>query len=111
MADKTDTKPRIQFEPGFVFDEDAPFDDENPEWTEEMFAQARPAREVLPPEVMEAFAQARAKRRGRPPVGETPKLAVKIRLDAEVVEAYRATGRNWQTRLNADLRQVILARP
>lgn len=24
--------------------------DENPEWTEEMFARARPAHEVLPPE-------------------------------------------------------------
>jgi uncharacterized protein (DUF4415 family) len=91
--------------------EDAPFDDDSPEWTKEMFAQARPGREVLPPEVIEAFAEARAKRRGRPPLGDRPKIAVKIRLDSDVVDAYRATGRNWQTRLNADLRQAILAQP
>ena len=28
--------------------------DDNPEWTEEMFAKARPGREVLPPEVLAA---------------------------------------------------------
>jgi len=95
----------------FRVDEDAPFDDDSPEWTEEMFAKARPGREVLPPEVIAAFEQARARRRGRPPLGDAPKIAVKIRLDSDVVEAYRATGRNWQTRLNADLRLAILPRP
>lgn len=29
----------------------AQIDDENPEWTEENFARARPAKEVLPPEL------------------------------------------------------------
>jgi hypothetical protein len=27
----------------------APFNDDNPEWTAEMFAKARPAEEILPP--------------------------------------------------------------
>ena len=44
--------------------------------------------------------------RGRPPLGEVAKQTVTIRLDADVVEAYRALGRGWQTRLNADLRRV-----
>jgi uncharacterized protein (DUF4415 family) len=44
--------------------------------------------------------------RGRPPLGDLVKRTVTIRLDAEVVEAYRALGRGWQTRLNADLRRV-----
>jgi uncharacterized protein (DUF4415 family) len=44
--------------------------------------------------------------RGRPPLGERAKRTVTIRLDADVVEAYRAMGRGWQTRLNADLRHV-----
>jgi uncharacterized protein (DUF4415 family) len=44
--------------------------------------------------------------RGRPPLGERAKKAVTIRLDVDVVEAYRALGRGWQTRLNADLRRV-----
>lgn len=44
-------------------------------------------------------------RRGRPPL-ENPKQAVKLRLDADVLAAYRATGSGWQTRINADLRKA-----
>ncbi|MCW5688531.1 MAG: BrnA antitoxin family protein [Pseudolabrys sp.] len=44
-------------------------------------------------------------RRGRPPL-PSPKQAVKLRLDADVLEAYRATGDGWQTRINADLRKA-----
>ncbi len=40
----------------------APFDDDNPEWTEEMFAKARPPAEVLAPEILAAF-----KTHARPP--------------------------------------------
>ena len=44
-------------------------------------------------------------RRGRPPL-ENPKEAVKLRLDHDVLAAYRNTGRGWQTRINADLRKA-----
>jgi uncharacterized protein (DUF4415 family) len=44
-------------------------------------------------------------RRGRPPL-ESPKQAVKLRLDADVLAAYRKTGDGWQTRVNADLRKA-----
>jgi uncharacterized protein (DUF4415 family) len=44
-------------------------------------------------------------RRGRPAL-ENPKQAVKLRLDADVLAAYRNTGRGWQTRINADLRKA-----
>ncbi len=44
-------------------------------------------------------------RRGRPPL-ESPKRAVKLRLDADVLAAYRKTGVGWQTRINADLRKA-----
>ena len=44
-------------------------------------------------------------RRGRPPL-PNPKQAVKLRLDADVVAAYRATGDGWQTRINSDLRKA-----
>ena len=44
-------------------------------------------------------------RRGRPPLAN-PKQAVKLRLDADVVAAYRKTGEGWQTRINADLRKA-----
>ena len=44
-------------------------------------------------------------RRGRPPLAN-PKQAVKLRLDADVLVAYRKTGTGWQTRINADLRKA-----
>ncbi len=44
--------------------------------------------------------------RGRPPLGDRAKRAVTVRLDVDIVEAYRALGRGWQTRLNADLRRA-----
>jgi uncharacterized protein (DUF4415 family) len=44
-------------------------------------------------------------RRGRPPLAN-PKQAVKLRLDADVLAAYRKTGSGWQTRINADLRKA-----
>jgi uncharacterized protein (DUF4415 family) len=43
-------------------------------------------------------------RRGRPK-SETPKVEVKIRLDAKLVEHLRGSGPGWQTRVNAMLGQ------
>ena len=77
-------------------------DEENPEWTDEMFARARPAAEVLGAAFM-----AKA-RRGRPKLA-APKAEVKIRIDAEVVEHLRASGPGWQTRVNAELTKAIKA--
>jgi uncharacterized protein (DUF4415 family) len=45
-------------------------------------------------------------RRGRPPISGTPKTAITLRLDEDVVKAYRETGEGWQTRINADLRRA-----
>lgn len=45
-------------------------------------------------------------RRGRPPV-LVPKVSTTIRLDADVLEAYRAEGPGWQTRINEVLRQHL----
>jgi uncharacterized protein (DUF4415 family) len=44
--------------------------------------------------------------RGRPPLGEKAKGVVTIRLDADVLESYRALGAGWQTQVNADLRRA-----
>src|SRR5258708_17524238 len=43
-------------------------------------------------------------RRGRPPLSGKPKTAITLRLDEDVVKAYRETGEGWQTRINAGLR-------
>jgi uncharacterized protein (DUF4415 family) len=44
-------------------------------------------------------------KRGRPPL-ENPKEAIKLRIDHDVLTAYRRTGSGWQTRINADLRKA-----
>jgi uncharacterized protein (DUF4415 family) len=45
-------------------------------------------------------------RRRRPPLSGTPKTAITLRLDEDVVKAYRETGEGWHTRINADLRRA-----
>jgi uncharacterized protein (DUF4415 family) len=80
-------------------------DDDNPEWTKEDFAKARPAAEVLPEFIGREATQSLMRRsRGRPqkPV---KKINQTLRLDADVVEAYRQEGKGWQTRINEVLRQ------
>jgi uncharacterized protein (DUF4415 family) len=48
-------------------------------------------------------------RRGRPP-SDNPKTALKLRIDADVVEHFRATGPGWQTRINDTLRRAAKLR-
>lgn len=78
-------------------------DPENPEWTDEEIKRARPFREVLP-ELAANIDRAIAAR-GRPPAGKT-KMPVTIRLDPEVVNFYKSTGKGWQSRMNDDLRKA-----
>lgn len=68
--------------------------DDAPELTEQMLDRA------------EIRVGGRIVQRGRPPLGAQPKSAVTLRLDADVLASYRATGAGWQTRLNADLRKI-----
>ena len=76
-------------------------DDENPEWTEEDFRRARPALEVLPKEVVEAIRRYRGQ---RGPQKAPKKELISLRVDRDLVEAYRGSGRGWQTRANEALR-------
>ena len=77
-------------------------DSDNPEWTEADFARARPAAEILPVEVLDAFRRARGR-----PKSETPKISIKLRLDPDVVEAFRDQGPGWQSRMNTALRAAV----
>lgn len=45
------------------------------------------------------------RRRGRPAL-DNPKQALKLRLDADVIEAFKADGPGWQTRMNDALRKA-----
>jgi uncharacterized protein (DUF4415 family) len=48
---------------------------------------------------------AKARRVGRPRLERT-KRSIHLRLDRDVVEAFEAGGRGWQTRMNAVLRKA-----
>lgn len=79
-------------------------DDDNPEWTAEDIAKARPAAEVLPELIGESAAQDLLRRgRGRPKK-ENRKINQTLRIDPDVLEAYRRLGRGWQARINQVLR-------
>jgi uncharacterized protein (DUF4415 family) len=67
--------------------------DDAPEWTAEQFARA------------DLYHGDKLIRRGRPP-SDNPKQALKLRIDADVVEHFRATGPGWQTRINDTLRRA-----
>lgn len=70
----------------------------NPEWTAAMFAQARPARDVLPRIFGARVAAAMLKPRGRPK-SPNAKVAISLRLPPETLARWKATGPGWQTRM------------
>jgi uncharacterized protein (DUF4415 family) len=80
-------------------------DDDNPEWTKDDFARARPAAEVLPGFIGEKATQELMRRsRGRPRKADR-KVNQTLRLDPDVLEAFRQGGSGWQARINEVLRQ------
>lgn len=77
---------------------------DNPEWTAEEFARARPFAEVFPD-------LAQSIRREGVRVGKTgKKVAVRLQLDADVVAAFKAEGEGWQTRINDTLKKAVARR-
>jgi uncharacterized protein (DUF4415 family) len=80
-------------------------DDDNPEWTKEDFARARPAAEVLPEFIGKNAAEELVRRgRGRPKKADR-KVNQTLRLDRDVLDAFREEGSGWQARINQVLRE------
>ncbi|HXA23848.1 MAG TPA: BrnA antitoxin family protein [Acetobacteraceae bacterium] len=79
-------------------------DEENPEWTPEEMRHARPALDLVGQVFGTAAATALRRGRGRP---EKPdrKVNLTLRIDPDVLEAYRHEGKGWQTRINQVLRE------
>ena len=70
-------------------------DNENPEWTEAMFSEAKTAAELFPHLIKESKGQAEA---------GSIKVSTTIDYDADIISAFRAAGNNWQARMNDALR-------
>ena len=62
------------------------------------------APDLSTPYGVEKFAQAKLER-SRPKAAIT-KTSVTLRLDPDVLETFRATGKGWQSRMNAALRKA-----
>ena len=77
-------------------------DRDNPELGEAWFNKARPAAEVLPAELQNKLGI-----RPRGPQKAPTKQATTIRLSPEVMEAFKATGKGWQTRIDAALKDWL----
>ena len=75
-------------------------DPDAPEATDEELAQARPFVDVFP-----QFAESIRRARGRPQV-DSPKQQVSLRLDPDVIAAYKNSGKGWQSRVNDILRKA-----
>ncbi|WP_324740498.1 BrnA antitoxin family protein [Tsuneonella sp. CC-YZS046] len=80
-----------------------PFDD-NPEWTKEDFARARPADQVHPKHVLNAL----VRKPGRPAGSTKPdaKQLISLRLDKDIIAKFKAGGPGWQSRMNEALRKA-----
>ncbi|MGE4307304.1 MAG: BrnA antitoxin family protein [Novosphingobium sp.] len=84
--------------PGYSQDDiDAVSD--NPEWTREDFAKARPFTEALP-KMAETI-----RRRG--PQKAATKVSTTIRLSPEVIAHFRAGGPGWQSRIDEALKEWV----
>ena len=73
-------------------------DEDTPELTEEDMQLSIPAKQF--------FAERGLPMPGRPKA-ETPKVAVSLRLDQDVVDGFKADGPGWQTRINAVLAESL----
>ena len=73
----------------------------NPEWTPEEVQKARPLIEVLPKDTAGAVRRYRGQ---RGPQKSPTKELISLRVDRDVVAAYRATGPGWQKRAGEALR-------
>ncbi|AWN43920.1 BrnA antitoxin family protein [Methylobacterium durans] len=99
--------PKPEHAPGYVPNPGYTQDDwdavsDNPALIDDELAAARPGPDGMPPGVAAAFVS----RIGRPKA-ERRKVPVTIRLDPDVVAAFKATGPGWQTRMNDALRAAV----
>ena len=75
---------------------------DNPEWTDQELATAKPFAEVFP-----ALAKTIGK---RGPQKAPTKVATSLRLDPDLIAALKAKGPGWQTQVNDMLRAALIGK-
>ncbi len=80
---------------------------QSPELSDEELASLRPGSEALPPKLFAALTMRKPGQRG--PQKSPTKKMITLRVDAAVLEGYRASGDGWQRRMNEVLRAGLEA--
>ena len=76
-------------------------DDENPEWTEEVLSEAVRVGDL--PRSLRTKLQSKASRS----ITAQTKVATTIPFDEDVLAFFKASGKDWQTRINEVLRNYV----
>jgi uncharacterized protein (DUF4415 family) len=79
-------------------------DEDNPALSDRQLARMRPATAVFSSAELEAL---RSQRRPGRPVKVDRKVAIKLRIDPDVLATFKADGPGWQTRMNEALRKAV----
>jgi uncharacterized protein (DUF4415 family) len=79
---------------------------DHPEWTKEELAQARPFKDVFP-DLYASIQKEKLKRGERGKQIAPVKTRVTLRLDNAIIEAFKATGKGWQSRINDQLKAAL----
>jgi uncharacterized protein (DUF4415 family) len=77
-------------------------DTDNPEWTEDDFKHAAPF-SALPESLRATLSGLKGRGKQKTPL----KVSTTVRFDRDVLEAFRATGTGWQTRMNEALKEWL----
>jgi len=80
--------------------------DDAPELTDDFFEKATPRIGDKVVSKDEFRKEAKKAMRGRPP-GTGQKKSTTVRFDNDVLDAFRSTGKGWQSRMNAALRDWL----
>ena len=86
-------------------------DRDNPELGADFFGRAQRGLDHVPQPMRTALLDEQVRRRRRGPQRSPTKKLVSLRLDPNVVTAYRNTGRGWQGRINAVLKKTVRMKP
>lgn len=67
---------------------------------------AKATRSDFPEIPADLLARMKPSKRGRPPQGDAPKQSIALRLDRDVLAAFKAQGPGWQTRMQDTLKRA-----
>lgn len=79
----------------------------SPEWTEADFAAAKPASQFFDAKTFKSLVALKRRPGERGPQKAPTKESTTIRLSPEVMEAFKATGKGWQTRIDDALKDWL----